>query len=78
MNEAAVEEVMSVIGDIFKDVFDDPGLQISSETSASDIEEWDSLNNIHLVIAMEKIFGIKFVLAELEELRNVGDMANLL
>lgn len=59
---------------IFRDLFRDNSLAIHMETSAKDIEGWDSLAHITLIVAIEKKFGIKFKLAELQELRNVGDI----
>ncbi len=63
---------------IFRDVFDDARLEISGETSAKDIEDWDSLNQINLIVAMEKEFKIKFDLAEVQRLPNVGGMLALI
>lgn len=59
---------------IFRNFFRDNSLVINTETSAKDIEGWDSLAHITLIVAIEKKFGIKFKLAELQELRNVGDI----
>jgi acyl carrier protein len=63
---------------IFRDVFDDNQLVIKRETSAKDIESWDSLSHINIVMAVEKEFGIKFALGELQDLRNVGDMFDVI
>ena len=64
--------------DIFRDVFDDNSLNISVQTNAKDIEDWDSLMHINLVVAVEKEFKIKFFLGELKTLKNVGDMIDLI
>ncbi len=66
-----------VVG-IFRDIFDDPSLEISDQTTAADVDEWDSLAHINLVVAMEKEFKIKFALGELQAMRNVGDMMALI
>jgi acyl carrier protein len=63
---------------IFRDIFDDEKLVIRRETSAKDIDAWDSLAHINLVMAVEKEFGIKFALGELQDLRNVGDMLDVI
>lgn len=63
---------------IFRTVFDDDGIVISRTTTADDIEEWDSLTHMNLVMAVELHFKVKFALGELQALRNVGDMADLI
>lgn len=72
------EALMSDIQDIFCDNFDDDSLVITRETTADDIEDWDSLEQINLLTAMEKKFGIKFTLDDVRGLANVGDMADLI
>ncbi len=62
---------------IFRDFFRDDSLVISAETNAKDIEGWDSLAHISLIVAIEKKFGVKFKLAELHEVQNVGDILSL-
>ena len=69
--------VLEKIRPIFNDVFDDE-LLITSETCADDIEDWDSLAQINLIVAMEKMFNVKFALADLLALMNVGDMVELI
>tara|TARA_B100001287_G_C22450609_1_gene420334 strand:+ start:61 stop:312 length:252 start_codon:yes stop_codon:yes gene_type:complete len=63
---------------IFRDVFDNKNLTINESTNSDDIEEWDSLNHINLIVAIERKFKIKFKLGELQNLKNVGEMINLL
>ncbi len=77
MNPLTKEEVMQQLSTIFRNVFDDESLQITEATSAADIDEWDSLEQINLLVAIEKNFGIKFHIADVEGLENVGDMADL-
>jgi acyl carrier protein len=72
------EEVFNSVQGIFRDVFDQSGLIIKDKTSSSDIEDWDSLNQINLVVAMEKEFQIKFALADIENLKDVGEMVDLI
>lgn len=66
------------VQEIFQDVFDDSDLVITRETSGPDIEEWDSLNNINLIIRMEKEFALKFNIADILKLENVGGMIDLI
>lgn len=72
------EKIFEELQPIFHDVFDDEDLVITAETGAKDIEDWDSLAQIRLVTAMEKHFNIRFNFAELQTLKNVGDMAELI
>lgn len=71
-------EVLSQVRDILADVLDLPDLQVTVETTAEDVEGWDSFNHINIVVAVESKFGIKFHTAEVEELRNVGDLVELI
>ena len=70
-------ETMEILNGIFREVFDDATLNIKRETTADDIDDWDSLSHLNLVIAVEMKFGVKFALGELQSLKNVGDMADL-
>ena len=72
------EIIFHNVQEIFRDVFDEDTLNISDETSPDDIEEWDSLNQINLVSAIEKEFNIKFSLTELISLKDVGAMIDLM
>ena len=66
------------VTDLFRQVFDDTSLRVDRDTTANDIEEWDSLTHLNLVIALETAFGIKFGLGEMRRLRNVGEMIDLI
>ena len=72
------EELFEEINEIFRDVFDDDTLVITDETNSEDIEDWDSLEHINLVVAMEKRFNMKFNIKEVGQLQNVGEMADLI
>lgn len=67
-------DTLSVLTGIFRQVFDDDTIVLTTATTANDIEEWDSLSHINLVVAVEIHFKIKFALGELQTLKNVGDM----
>ncbi|ANV97312.1 acyl carrier protein [Helicobacter enhydrae] len=66
------------VQDIFRDIFDDDELIITESSNSEEIEDWDSLNHVNLVASIEKAFGIKFALGELQELKNVGEMLDLI
>jgi acyl carrier protein len=72
------EEIFNGVQDIFRDIFDEDNLIISNSTNADEIEEWDSLNHINLVCAIEQEFDIKFALGELVTLKDVGAMIDLM
>jgi acyl carrier protein len=67
------EEVLGEVTLIFRDVLDDESIQLKYETTANDVNGWDSLNHIELVVAMEKHFKIRFNFAELQKFKNVGE-----
>lgn len=72
------EEVFGKVTEIFRDVFDDDTLVISDFTNSDDIEDWDSLEHIQLVVDMEKAFSIKFDIKTVNTLENVGQMVDLI
>lgn len=63
---------------IFHDVLDDDSIVLTPELTANDVEEWDSFNHINLMVAIEQSFKIKFQTAELESMKNVGQLAELI
>lgn len=73
-----MNELMTRIQDVFRDVFDDEKMRISETTTARDVAGWDSLTNINLIFAIEREFKVKFALGEIQELKNVGEMAALI
>ncbi len=73
-----MDNLLPELQEIFRDVFDQPDLVITRESNASTVEDWDSLAHINLVTAIEQKYGIKFALGELQELKNVGDMIDLM
>lgn len=64
--------------EIFRDIFDDEELVITEEMAAADIEDWDSLAQINLIIAIEKEFGVKFNLEEISKLKNIGEILEII
>ena len=77
MTQISRDTVMARVTGVFHDIFDDDSLIITDDTSAADIEEWDSLMHITLVVAMEKEFGLRLKVSEIGKLRNVGIMVDL-
>ena len=72
------EEVQKKLTRILQDVFDDESLAAHPELTADDVEEWDSLNHIRLVVTVEREFGVKFAASEVSGLKNVGDLMELI
>ena len=72
------EKIFKELQPIFQDMFDDDELVVTDETNAAQIEDWDSLAQIRLIVAIEKHFSIKFVFEELQNLNNVGEMVDLI
>ena len=71
------QEIFDSVQEIFRTVFDDDGIVLTREMTADDIEDWDSLEQINLLTAIEKKFNIKFKLADVRNLKNVGDLLDL-
>ncbi|PHI17005.1 acyl carrier protein [Fusobacterium polymorphum] len=67
-------EVLKKLEIIFRDIFDDEDIILTNETTADDIEEWDSLAQINLLVAIKKEFGINFDLEEVSKYKSVEDI----
>ncbi len=70
--------IYSQLSTIFEDVFDDDSVKITPELSAKDVDGWDSLTHIRLILTIEKKFKIKFSTSEIGKLENVGDLVSLI
>ena len=70
--------VIENLEEIFRDVFDDEDILINVDMTANDIDEWDSLAQIRLILQIEKRFSLHFDASEIEKLENVGQMAELI
>lgn len=68
------DEVLARLTKVFRDVFDDDEIVISPATTARDVDGWNSLTNIRLMISIEVEFAIKFDVGEFQEYRSVGDL----
>ncbi|MBR6867001.1 MAG: acyl carrier protein [Prevotella sp.] len=67
-------DILSKVEGIFREELEVDDLQLTDETTADDVEEWDSLSHVQLVVALEKAFGIKFSSREILSWDNVGDL----
>ena len=74
----STDEILESLRKIMIDVFDLDDLQISAETTADDVEDWDSLSHIRLMVAVERHFKIKFQNSEIESLTNVGELVQVI
>jgi acyl carrier protein len=72
------EQIYARMGDIFHDVFDDDSIQVSPGLSAKDVDGWDSLTHIRLILTIQKAFKVKFSTSEIGKLANVGDLVELI
>lgn len=73
-----MEEIFERLNGVFRDVFDDDSIVVNPNTTADDIEDWDSLNHITLIDAVESEFGVKFTMGEVSGMKNVGEMAEII
>jgi len=70
----ARDDIIARLNDIFRDLFMDDRISLSDCTTAADVEGWDSLTHINVIIAVESAFDIKLDMAEVAELRDVGEL----
>ncbi|MCF8381825.1 MAG: acyl carrier protein [Bacteroidales bacterium] len=71
-------DVVTRLTIVFKNVFDNEALVLKDDLTANDVDNWDSLTHMILISDIEKEFEVKFKLKELNKMRNVGDMVDLL
>jgi acyl carrier protein len=69
-------EILKQLNTIFIDILDNEKVVITEVTTAGDVEEWDSLSHIQLVVAIEKYFKIRFTSKEIQSWANAGDLLN--
>lgn len=69
-------EILEKVQDVFREELELDDLVLADETTADDVEEWDSLSHVQLVVALEKTFGIKFTSREILSWDNIGDLIN--
>ena len=73
-----MNEIYERLNEVFQDVFDDDSRTVNPNTTAADIEDWDSLSHITLMAAVEDEFRMKFSMKEVVEMKNVGEMVNII
>lgn len=71
------EEIVSKLNSIFSDVFY-KDVEVNETMTADDIEEWDSIAHMNLILSIESSFGISFALGEIQDLKNIGEMIDLI
>ena len=76
--ELMTEDLLARLQPIFRDVFDDDGLQVEGSTTAANVDGWDSFSHIRLVLAVEQAFGVKFSAREINKLKNVSEFCDLI
>ena len=72
------EEIYEKLNEVFQDVFDDETITVCETTTADDIDDWDSLEHINLMAAVEEEFGIKFNMGQVVSMKNVGEMVAII
>lgn len=72
------EELYDRLNAVFREVFDDEDITVNDATTAEDIEDWDSLEHINLVAAIEQEFGMKFTMGQVVTMKNVGEMVDII
>lgn len=72
-----MDKIYKRLSEVFSDVFDEK-ITVNPRTTAKDIEEWDSLNHITLIDAVESEFGVRFSMGEVSGMKNVGEMAEII
>jgi acyl carrier protein len=78
MKQMEEAQLYSKLTAIFREVFDEDELNVTPQTTADDLDGWDSLSHIRLVLAISKAFGVKFSASEIGNLKNVGEFASLI
>ena len=76
MSGTSMDQILERLTNVFQDVFDDDSIVLTENSTADDIEEWDSLNQIKIILACEKEFDIKLNARDINTLENVGAMLN--
>ncbi len=72
------DKIYERLNTVFRDIFDDETISVNENTTSDDIEDWDSLENINLIVAIEQEFGMKFNMNEVTTMKNVGEMVNII
>lgn len=73
-----MSELLLRVNEVFRSVFDDDELSVSRETTAADVQGWDSLMHVRLMLSIEKAFRVRFLSSEVASLKSVGSLIDLL
>ncbi len=73
-----MRDILQGLNEVFREVFDDEDIELKRETTADDIEGWDSLNHVTLMLRIEKAFGVKFTSSQVAKLKDVGELVDML
>lgn len=71
-------DIIKRLNDVFRDVFDDSSIVVTDKTTSADIEDWDSIEHINLIGAVEDEFGLRFKMKEVSGMKNVGEMIDII
>jgi acyl carrier protein len=71
-------DTLTQLQQVFRNIFDDEALTVTRESTAQDIEAWDSVQNVTLMLEVETEFGVRFSTSEMAYLQNVGDLVDLI
>ena len=72
------DEIFRDLNEVFRDVFDDESITVDEDTTADDVDGWDSLEHINLIAAVEQEFGVKFTMGQIVSMKNVGEMVDII
>lgn len=72
------EEIMTRLNEVFRNMFDDDSIVLNDNTTSDDIEDWDSLEHINLLVSVEQEFNMKFNMNEVTNMKNVGEMVDII
>lgn len=70
-------EIYQKMTPVFRDVLDDETLELTAELTAKDVDDWDSLSHVRLILSVERAFGVRFSTAELAQFENVGELVDM-
>jgi len=72
------EVILADLNDVFRDLFDDQSISLNDGTTAADVDGWDSLEHINLILAVEEKFNMKFTMGEVTGMKNIGEMIDII
>lgn len=78
MQAATRPEIIEILTEVFREVFDTPSLTLRDDMTAADVENWDSLNHIDMIVSIERRLKIRFTTREVGALKNVGNLLDLI